>query len=73
MTDREEERRARPLHGLGGSSAGETDQGEREADEAQVGRGVWTQEPAGKNDHGDSEEADKVQGRRARVQAPTLR
>ena len=35
VTDRGEERRARPLHGLGGSGAGETDQGEREADEAQ--------------------------------------
>ena len=35
VTDRGEERRARPLHGLGGSGASETDQGEREADEAQ--------------------------------------
>ena len=35
MTDRGEERRARPLHGLGGSGTGKTDQGEREADEAQ--------------------------------------
>ena len=35
MTDRGEERRARPLHGLGGSGAGKTDHGEREADEAQ--------------------------------------
>ena len=72
MTDWGEERRARPLHGLGGSSAGKTDQGEREADEAQ-GCGARVQAPAGKNDHGDSEEVDKVQGRWARVQAPTLR
>ena len=34
VTDREE-RQARPLHGLGGSGAGETDQGEREVDETQ--------------------------------------
>ena len=32
-----------------------------------VGRGVQAQEPAGKSDHGDSEEVDKVQGRWARV------
>ena len=35
VTDRGEERRARPLHGLGSSGAGETDQVEREADEVQ--------------------------------------
>ena len=33
--------------GLGGSDAGETDRGEKEADEPQA--------PVGKNDHGDSE------------------
>ena len=38
-----------------------------------VGRGVQAQAPAGKNDHGDTEEADKVQGRWARVQALVLR
>ena len=36
VTDWEEERRVRPLHGLGCSGAGETDQGEREADNAQL-------------------------------------
>ena len=36
MTERGKKRRARPLHGLVGSlGAGETDQGEREADEVQ--------------------------------------
>ena len=35
VTDRGEKRQVRPLHGLGGSGTGETDQGEREADEAQ--------------------------------------
>ena len=34
-TDRGEERRARPLHGLGSTGAGKTDHGEREADKAQ--------------------------------------
>ena len=38
-----------------------------------VGHWIWAEVPAGKNDYGDSEEADKVQGRRARVQAPALR
>ena len=73
MTDQGEERRARPLHCLhvGGSGAGKT---EREADEVQGRRrGVLAQAPAGKNDHGDSEEADKAQGRWAWVQAPALR
>ena len=35
--------------------------------------GVWAQAPAGKNNHGDSEEAGKAQGRRAWLQAPALR
>ena len=38
-----------------------------------VGRRVRAQVPAGKNDHGDSKEADKAQGRQTRVQAPALR
>ena len=35
MTDWGEERRVRPLYGLGGSDTGDTDQGERETEEAQ--------------------------------------
>ena len=38
-----------------------------------VGYGARAQVLAGKSDHGDSEEADKVQGRWARVQGPALR
>ena len=34
-----------------------------------VGRRVRAQVPTGKNNHGDSEEADKAKGRRAQVQA----
>ena len=72
-TDWGEERRARPLHGLSGSGVGETDLGERRWTRRKVGRRVRAQTPAGKNDHGDSEEVDKVQDRRAQVQAPALR
>ena len=63
MSDWGEERRARLLHGLGSLGAGETDQGEGRWTRHKVGRGVRVQAPVGKNDHGDSEEADKAKGR----------
>ena len=39
----------------------------------EVGRGAQAQAPADKNNHGDSERGGRGAGRRARVQAPTLR